>query len=36
VQPVLDLPGVGRNLHDQPCLERTVRELMSFSSAELG
>jgi choline dehydrogenase len=21
VQPVLDLPGVGRNLHDQPCLE---------------
>jgi choline dehydrogenase-like flavoprotein len=21
VKPVLDLPGVGRNLHDQPCLE---------------
>ena len=21
VEPVLDLPGVGRNLHDQPCLE---------------
>lgn len=21
VRPVLDLPGVGRNLHDQPCLE---------------
>ncbi len=21
VMPVLDLPGVGRNLHDQPCLE---------------
>jgi choline dehydrogenase len=21
VQPALDLPGVGRNLHDQPCLE---------------
>jgi len=21
IKPVLDLPGVGRNLHDQPCLE---------------
>ena len=21
VKPALDLPGVGRNLHDQPCLE---------------
>ena len=21
VKPVLDLPGVGRNLHDQPCVE---------------
>jgi choline dehydrogenase len=21
VKPTLDLPGVGRNLHDQPCVE---------------
>jgi choline dehydrogenase len=42
VKPVLDLPGVGRNLHDQPCVELhyegtdELAELMERHQAETG
>jgi choline dehydrogenase len=42
VEPVIDLPGVGRNLHDQPCLEvwyegtRELIEAMERYQAQTG
>jgi len=42
VKPVLDLPGVGRNLHDQPCVELhyegtdELAEMMNRHQAETG
>jgi choline dehydrogenase len=42
VKPVLDLPGVGRNLHDQPCVEvwhegsAELIEMMERHQAEAG
>jgi choline dehydrogenase len=42
VQPALDLPGVGRNLHDQPCVEvwhegsAELRGMMERHRAETG
>ena len=42
IEPVLDLPGVGRNLHDQPCVEIWYRgsgeliEAMEQHRAETG